>query len=56
VRPGASGGPVLDASGALVGIVDLALSKERGVALAIPVDRAATRFPRSAERVANLVQ
>jgi S1-C subfamily serine protease len=56
VRPGASGGPVLDARGALVGIVDLALSNDRGVALAIPVERAATRFPRGAERLASLAQ
>jgi S1-C subfamily serine protease len=54
VHPGASGGPVLDASGALVGIVDLAWTKGRVVALAIPVERAAARFPRGGERVANL--
>jgi S1-C subfamily serine protease len=45
VRPGASGGPVVDARGALVGIVDL-LVRGAGVALAIPVERAAARFPR----------
>ncbi len=48
VRPGASGGPVLDAGGAMVAIIDLALLKERGVALAVPVERAAARFPRGA--------
>jgi serine protease Do/serine protease DegQ len=47
VRPGASGGPVVDAQGALVGIVDLTLVREGGVALAIPVERAAARFPRT---------
>jgi serine protease Do/serine protease DegQ len=45
VRPGASGGPVVDARGALVGVVDL-LVRGAGVALAIPVERAAARFPR----------
>jgi S1-C subfamily serine protease len=45
VIPGASGGPVVDARGALVGIVDLALVREV-VALAIPIERAAARFPR----------
>lgn len=46
VRPGASGGPVLDRRGALVGIVDLALRREPNVALAVPIERAAARFPR----------
>jgi S1-C subfamily serine protease len=48
VRPGASGAPVLDADGALVGIVDLALARDGGIALAVPVERAAARFPRAA--------
>jgi S1-C subfamily serine protease len=46
-RPGASGGAVLDARGAVVGIVDLTLLREPGVALAIPIERAAARFPSS---------
>jgi S1-C subfamily serine protease len=46
-RPGASGGAVLDARGAVVGIVDLTLRREPGVALAIPIERAKARFPRS---------
>jgi len=50
VRPGASGGPVLDARGALVAVVDLALVREGAVALAIPVELAAARFPRSGAR------
>ena len=45
-RPGASGGAVLDSHGALVGIVDLTLLREPGVALAVPIERAAERFPR----------
>lgn len=45
-RPGMSGGAVLDASGTIVGIVDLTLSAEPGVTLAIPIALAATRFPR----------
>ena len=45
--PGSSGGAVLDASGAVVGIVDLTLAHEPGVALAIPAELAAGRFPRS---------
>jgi S1-C subfamily serine protease len=48
VRPGASGGPVLDARGSVVGIVDLTLRREAGVALAVPIERAAARFPRTA--------
>jgi S1-C subfamily serine protease len=47
VRPGASGGALLDASGALVGIVDLAFRAPAGIALAIPADRALARFPRA---------
>jgi S1-C subfamily serine protease len=46
-RPGASGGAVLDARGAVVGIIDLALLREPGVALAIPIEAAARRFPKS---------
>ena len=46
VAPGWSGGPVLDARGALVGIVDLALLREPDTALAVPIERAAARFPR----------
>jgi serine protease Do len=46
VRPGSSGTPVLDAEGSLVGIVDLALARDGGVALAVPIERAAARFPR----------
>ena len=45
-RPGMSGGAVLDARGAIVGIVDLMLAHEPGVTLAIPIRRAAERFPR----------
>jgi S1-C subfamily serine protease len=45
--PGASGGAVLDARGAVVGIVDLALLREPGVALAIPIERALERFARN---------
>ena len=46
--PGSSGGPVLNARGEVVGIVDLTLADEPGVALAIPIQRAAERFARSA--------
>jgi serine protease Do len=46
-EPGASGGPVLDASGAVVGVVDLAVAG-RGVTLAVPIGLAAARFPRRA--------
>jgi S1-C subfamily serine protease len=46
-RPGASGGAVLDARGAVVGIIDLTLLREPGVALAVPIELAARRFPRS---------
>ena len=46
-RPGASGGAVLDARGAVVGIIDLALLREPGVALAVPIELATRRFPRS---------
>jgi len=45
--PGASGGPVVDAAGAVVGIVDLVLA-DRGVTLAVPIELAAARFPRRA--------
>lgn len=45
-RPGMSGGAVLDASGTIIGIVDLTLSEEPGVTLAIPIGLAAERFPR----------
>ncbi len=45
-RPGASGGAVLDVHGALVGIIDLTLRREPGVALAVPIERAVERFPR----------
>jgi S1-C subfamily serine protease len=44
VEPGASGGPVLDADGAVVGIVDLALLAPGGVALAVPIAAAERRF------------
>jgi S1-C subfamily serine protease len=47
VRPGASGGPVLDGRGALIGIVDLAVGRDGEVALAVPVERAIARFPRN---------
>jgi S1-C subfamily serine protease len=43
-RPGASGGPVVDARGAVVGIVDVVLPG-RGVTLAIPIAAALARFP-----------
>lgn len=46
-EPGASGGPVLDGTGAVVGIVDLVLA-DRGVTLAVPIALAAARFPRRA--------
>ena len=46
-RPGASGGVVLDGRGAVVGIIDLALLREPGVALAVPIEFAMRRFPRS---------
>ena len=46
VAPGWSGRPILDRDGALVGIIDLALLREPGTALAIPAERAAARFPR----------
>ncbi len=45
VAPGWSGRPVLDARGALVGIVDLELLREPGTALAVPIERAVARFP-----------
>lgn len=44
-EPGASGGPVVDAAGEVVGIVDLVLA-DRGVTLAVPIALAAARFPR----------
>ena len=43
-EPGASGGPVIDAAGAVVGIVDVVLT-DRGSTLAIPIDAALVRFP-----------
>ena len=46
--PGSSGGAVLNARGEVVGIVDLTLADEPGVALAVPIQRAAERFPRGA--------
>jgi S1-C subfamily serine protease len=48
--PGSSGGAVLDARGEVVGIVDLTLADEPGVALAVPIQRAMERFQRSAGR------
>lgn len=42
-EPGASGGAVLDAHGAVVGVVDLALV-DRDTTLAVPIDAALTRF------------
>jgi putative serine protease PepD len=50
VSPGASGGPVVDESGALIGIVDLVLLREPGTTLAVPVERAEARFPRGGGR------
>ena len=44
--PGASGGPVLDARGEVVGIVDLVLTGP-GITLAVPVEAALARFPRA---------
>ena len=44
VEPGMSGGPVLDARGALVGIIDLAMTRLPGIALAVPIERAIERF------------
>ncbi|BDG08694.1 S1 family peptidase [Anaeromyxobacter paludicola] len=44
VEPGASGGPVLDGDGAVVGVVDLALLTPGGVALAVPIVLAERRF------------
>jgi S1-C subfamily serine protease len=45
-RPGSSGAPVLAEGGAVVGVVDLTLRNEPGVALAVPIAAAAARFPR----------
>jgi serine protease Do/serine protease DegQ len=50
VEPGMSGGPVVDARGALVGIVDLTFNKKRSVTFAIPIERAWARFSRSPAR------
>jgi S1-C subfamily serine protease len=45
-HPGSSGAPVLAEGGAVVGVVDLTLRNEPGVALAVPIAAAAARFPR----------
>ena len=52
-EPGASGGAVLDARGAVVGVVDLVLL-DRGTTLAIPIDVALARFPEGAPAGAGL--
>jgi S1-C subfamily serine protease len=44
-EPGASGGAVIDAHGAVVGIVDLVLT-DRGSTLAVPIEAALARFAR----------
>jgi S1-C subfamily serine protease len=45
-NPGSSGGPVLDARGALVGIVSFVYRESDGLAFALPIDYAYRRFSR----------
>src|SRR5690606_1850563 len=44
-NPGSSGGPVVDARGAVIGVMSFVLRDSTGIAFAIPVDYAAARFP-----------